>query len=132
MNVKLTLCMVAAAALFAGCAASPQMLAAQKAFRESIPVCNGPVDCQAKWDAAQLWVVQNAGVKIQTATSVVIETYNSPDSSPRLAVRVTKEPLGGGRYRIVVVTGCANIFGCQPNHIDAALDFNRQVGAATP
>lgn len=132
MRVKLSICIAAAAVMLCGCAASPQMLAAQKAFRESIPVCNGVSDCQVKWEAAQLWVVQNAGVKVQTATSVVIETYNSPESSTRLAVRVTKEPLGGGRYRIVALAGCANIFGCQPNHLAAALDFNRQVSAAVP
>lgn len=101
-------------------------------FESTIPVCSGEADCKAKWEAAQLWVVHNAGFKIQTATDVVIETYNPTRSSPSLAARVTKEPLGSGQYRIVVSVWCDNIFGCVPDGWQAATNFNQVVGAAKP
>lgn len=117
--------------LLTSCAAgpSPQTVAQ---FRNTIPTCSGEADCKAKWEAAQLWVVHNAGFKIQTATDVLIETYNPTGGSPSLAARVTKEPLGGGKYQIVVFVWCDNVFGCVPDSWQAALAFNRVVGAARP
>jgi hypothetical protein len=109
-----------------------QREAMQAEYTNSIPTCEGADDCKAKWDAAQLWVVKNAGYKIQTATDVVIETYNPTESGVELAARVTKEPLGGGKYKILVRLWCNNIFGCSPNAHQAALAFNKAVGEATP
>lgn len=118
----------------AGCATSPasDLRENRAEFERTIPTCDGEQDCNAKWEAAQLWVVHNAGFKIQTATNVLLETYNATGGSTSIAARVTKEPLGGGRYKIIVRTWCDNIFGCTPNTWDAALDFNRKIGAATP
>jgi len=120
--------------LLAGCssAPSPQQQAIRSEFERTVPTCEGELDCKAKWEVAQLWIVQNAGFKIQAATDVVIETYNPDRNSPRIAARAVKEPLGGGRYRIVVSVWCANAFGCVPDSWQAAIDFNRKVGAAAP
>ncbi len=117
--------------VLSACAAgpSPQTVAQ---FRSTIPTCSGEADCKAKWEAAQLWIVHNAGFKIQTATDVLIETYNPTGSSPSLAARVTKEPLGGGQYKIVVYVWCANMFGCVPDGWQAAINFNQVVAAARP
>jgi hypothetical protein len=117
-----------------GCASAPSREVQEKKaqFESTIPVCEGEADCKAKWEAAQLWVVHNAGFKIQTATDVLIETYNPGPSAATVAVRVTKEPLGGGKYKIIAVIWCNNIFGCVPNVWNAALDFNREVGAVKP
>lgn len=118
-------------ALVAGCATtpSPEMQARQAELARTTPVCRNETDCKAKWEAAQLWVVHNAAYKIQTSTSVVIETYNPGPSEPKIAARVTKEPIGGGSYKLLVNIWCNNIFGCIPNQWDAALDFNRTVSA---
>lgn len=121
----------AVALLLSGCVTPEQRAAYDARLAEleaTRPVCDGEKDCAAKWDAAQLWVVRNAGMKIQTTTNVLIETYNSPGT--QLAAQVTKEPVGDGKYRIVVKLGCDNPFGCVPNALDAALAFNREVGAA--
>lgn len=117
-----------------GCAStpSPQIQAKKAEFERTVPICEGEADCKAKWEAAQLWVVHNAGFKIQTATDVLVETYNPGPSDAKIAARVTKEPLGGGKYKLVVFVWCNNIFGCVPNGWDAAIDFNNKVGAATP
>jgi hypothetical protein len=63
---------------------------------------------------------------------VLIETYNATNSETKIAARVTKEPLGDGKYKLLVSVWCDNIFGCFPDKLDAALDFNRKVSAAKP
>ena len=93
---------------------------------------DGESDCIAKWEAAQLWVVHNAGYKIQTATNVLIETYNPGQNDTDLAARVTKEPLGGGKYRLIIKAWCNNMFGCSHDPMTAALDFNSKIGATKP
>lgn len=128
----------AATALLCACAAPPPS-AGQQALAErvtaTIPVCDGEKDCAAKWEAAQLFVVNNAGYKLQTATSVIIETFTPPQPSPLIAMRVTKEPLGGGKYRILGAVICSNggLIGvpCQRPPLEVLLDFNRQVAAAS-
>ncbi len=116
-----------------GCAASPSpdQMAKQQRINETTPHCSGEADCTAKWEAAQRWVVDNAGYKIQIQSSVLIQTDDAY-RSPKIAVQVTKEPEGGGRYKIVAKIWCQYIFGCVPNSYDALLDFNQVVGAATP
>lgn len=127
---------IAALAYFmaSGCATapSPALQAKRAQFQSTIPTCEDEADCKAKWEAAQLWVVHNAGFKIQTATDVLIETYNPGPYDAKIAARVTKEPLGGGKYRLIVFVWCSNVFGCVPNDWDAALNFNAVVAAAKP
>ena len=139
MNATTRACFGAAAALAAaftlsGCAAQMREAAADDAARrarieETRPTCDGEKDCFAKWEAAQLWVVKHAGMKLQTTTSVLIETYNSTGD---LAMSVTKEPLGGGKYRIVAHATCANVFACSQAPVDAILNFNHDIAAAIP
>lgn len=120
--------------LASGCATmpDPQRQAMMDEINRTIPVCSGETDCNAKWEAAQIWVARNADYKIQLATSVLIETYNSTNGSPSIAAKVTKEPLGGGKYRLLVAVWCDNMFGCVPNAYGKALEFNKTVGAAKP
>jgi hypothetical protein len=120
------------ASMLCACATSPAMQAKQAELNRTIPTCAGAEDCNAKWEAAQLWVVHNAAFKIQTQSNVLIETYNATGGTTNIAVRVTKEPIGGGKYQFLVRVWCDNIFGCQPNSWDAALDFNQKISAATP
>jgi hypothetical protein len=118
-----------------GCATtpSPERQALLSEFQNTIPTCEKDVDCDVKWDAAQLWVVHHAAYKIQTSTNVLIETYNAVNSADTgFMVQVTKEPLGGGKYQILVNIHCANMFGCVPNQLPAMVDFNRTVNSVTP
>lgn len=122
--------------LLSGCVSPAQQAAAQEKqnrMYETIPVCNGEKDCSVKWDMAQLWVVRNASYKIQTSTSVLIETYSSSrsDNNDTMAVRVTKEPMGGGKYKILAEVTCLGIrWNCDA--VNSTLDFNQKVGAAIP
>jgi hypothetical protein len=101
-------------------------------MRETIPTCEGERECAAKWDAAQLHVVKNSGFKIQLVTNVLISTYNSVGGSTALAWRITKEPVGGGRTRIVAMAYCGNMFGCDVDPVEAIIAFNNAVSRVAP
>lgn len=119
--------------LFNGCVPNAELEAEYNAkvakATNTIPVCNTKEDCDAKWEAAQLWIVHNAGYKIQTATSAVIETYNPAEYDTAIAARVTKEPMGKGKYKLVLKTWCANLFGCSINDVDAIISFNNAINS---
>lgn len=102
----------------------------QEQVDQSIPICDSETSCTRIWEAAQLWVQKNASLKLQTVTSVIIETYNPSDAVPGLGFTITKEPLGGGRYRIIAAARCGGMFGCEMRPISAILKFNQEVGAA--
>lgn len=112
--------------LLSACATTPPIPVGES------PTCDGEADCKAKWDAAQLFVVKNAEMKIQIATNVLIETYNSTEYGTEIAMRVTKEPLGGGRFRLEATAWCNNFLGCSspPRRIMAA--FNSYIPTITP
>jgi len=114
------------------CAIAPTPALQQKRAEivRTTPVCVDTQDCKVKWDAAQLWIVKNAGYKLQTVTDVLLQTYNPTGSTTDIGVQATKEPMGSGHYQIVVKVWCDNMFGCFPNALDATLAFNREVGAA--
>ena len=103
---------------------------ARHEFERSMPTCTTEPECDAMWDAAQLWIVQNAGMKLQLATDVVLETYSPQNGNMRLGVRAVKQNRGELGSRIEVSVWCGNIFGCMTDTREAALDFNRTVGAA--
>ncbi|MDX9688819.1 hypothetical protein [Halopseudomonas formosensis] len=132
--IKVIATLAAATTLLVGCATtpSPAIQAKRAELEATTPICVDEQDCKAKWEAAQLWIVRNAGFKLQITTDVLLQTYNATGGSPLIAVQATKEPLGGGKYKIVVAISCDNIFGCVPNQWDAALAFNHAVAAATP
>jgi hypothetical protein len=101
-------------------------------FDRTIPTCSSQAECNAKWDAAQIWVARNLTMRIATATSVLIETYGP--FSINTGGRVTKEPWGSpGTYRIGIFVYCGNAVGaCAPRPVDAALDFNRHINSIIP
>ncbi len=114
--------------LISGCG-TVQNQAKTQEFLRTIPVCYSDRECEMKWSAARTWVLKNSGWKIQTITPDFIETYNSIGGSPALAVRVVKEPIQTGGYKIIVKTWCDNMFGCVPDSQDSELHFNRYLNA---
>ena len=118
-------------ALF-GCVDSPQFLAKREQIEQTRPICAKGADCDAKWEAARHWVFNHAGFNVQTANNELIDTYFGGDSDERPVIRVTKEPIGGDKFKIVVSIRCTNFFGCVPNQWNEALAFNQAIGAVTP
>jgi len=127
---NLLLAAVCTAAL-SGCAANQAARQAQiDLFNKTIPHCKAPAECDAMWEAAQVWISMNGQMKIQNVTNVLIDTYNSPPNSPTLAMKATKMPSGNGSYRIVFEGGCNNMFGCIPTVWEAGVRFNDYVNTA--
>jgi len=120
---------VLACVLLSGCATmSPQQQAEfQRQMAMTQPHCTTQRQCEAAWSAARNWVNSNCGMKIQTMTDSYIETYNSVDTDPSLACRVTKDPDPAGGYSLSIAVSCGNMFGCVPDAHKAALAFNTSV-----
>lgn len=118
-----------ATSMISGCMSNAALQVKRIEFKNTIPTCHSDRECELKWSAARRWVLHHADSKIQHITNDFIETYNPAPNSPHLAVRVVKEPMTEGGYRFTVTTWCDNLFGCQPNSWDAAIDFNKYVGA---
>lgn len=102
----------------------------QKAkWEETVPICFSKFDCDVKWSAARRWVQSNAGYKIQIYSDDLIETYNPLKNNPKIAVSVSKNPLGklskGDEISSISVRiFCGNMFGCNPPVNQAILSFN--------
>ena len=92
--------------LLSGCAAQ------QPAIYTPPLECVGEPECKFFWERAQVWVAKNSYWKIQVATDVMISTYNAAPNSPHNSYSLVREPLGDGRERITMRTGCNNMFGC--------------------
>jgi len=108
----------------------------QKAkWNETVPVCYSDSDCKAKWAAARQWVQNNSGYKIQIYSDDLIETYNPQQYDPKIAVSVSKNPVGksedGEQINVIAVKiTCGNIFGCLPSVNESILSFNKFVSQA--
>jgi hypothetical protein len=76
--------------------------------------CRAGPDCDVKWSRAVAWVANNSRWKIQTQTDLLVQTFNSADSSPSPSFTVSKTASGDGLYEISLNGGCANLFGCIP------------------
>jgi hypothetical protein len=94
---------------------------------DTVPVCMEGPDCRTQWDAAQRWILQNLQWRIQNANDIYIETFGPAGYDTATAMRIIKEPIGGGKFRIEANVRCGNMIGCFPDLADALLSFNRYV-----
>lgn len=139
--MKIAVAVIAACAALSGCASTIAKWDAEAAAEReaeaklqqqvdlTIPICSSDVECARMWDAAQVWVQKNSTMKIQTVSSAVIQTYTPSFEIPGLGFSITKEPIEGGRYKIVGKSSCAGIGGCDRSPLQALLDFNTSIGA---
>lgn len=127
---KVSLSLLAALAI-GGCAYVPTPRpVTQQPTQKTILACLSAQECEIKWAAAQRWILDNAGYQLKTVSADCLETYSATGGSPVIAVRVAKEPLSSGGYRLVAEIWCDNMFGCVPDAEAATAAFNREVGAA--
>ena len=82
---------------------------AAAARRAMMPRCESDEECDRMWDAAQLWIADNAGMALRTATDVQLATYASQPVY-RIAARAIKRPMGDGEYMLDLWAGCAVTF----------------------
>ena len=104
--------LILAVPLLAGCATSAEIVTALEPARDmpSEVRCSDP--CTDEWQRAQFWIGTYSGLKIQTATDVMIQTFNPSDNSTQRGFTVTREPVGGGEYVIRLGQYCDNLLGC--------------------
>ncbi len=122
-------CIVAMLAL-AGCVSPAQRVQNQKEMNASVPICETDRQCKAEWEAAQAWVTNSCGMKIQTSNDSLIQTFNSPPDSPTTSCTVTKVPGPSHKFAISIRVGCANMFGCVPASKDQVIAFGHYVSQA--
>lgn len=85
-----------------------------------------PLSCDLAWQRAQLWLASHAATKLQTATDVVLATYNTGMSEPRFSFQATREPLaaGAGTIRINMTCGSVPIgVRCEPDEAQTRRAF---------
>jgi hypothetical protein len=95
--------------------------------KDTVPICVEGSDCKAQWEAAQRWILQNLQWKIQNVSDVYIETFGPGSDDTATAMRIVKEPIGGGRFRLEAKPRCGIMVECFPDLADAFLSFNRYV-----
>jgi hypothetical protein len=77
--------------------------------------------CKVEWQRAQLWLARHSVMKIQTATDVLLQTYNTDATdNSGYSFSVTKEPTDGSRYRVSIEIAChtGKWTGCDPKPDD--------------
>lgn len=97
------------------------------------PAANaGPVICDTgcaeSWQRAQFWINKHSKMKIQTATDVLVQTFNPSSGAIQYGFTASREPLGGGKYRITLEAVCADLMKmCNPRTEDVVAAFNYYV-----
>jgi len=91
----------------------------------------GPVvcdtGCKVAWERTQFWIAKHSPMKIQTATDVLVTTYN-PTGNNAYGFTATREPLAGGQYRITIKAFCQDVLTpCNPRNEEVVAAFNYYV-----
>jgi len=72
--------------------------------------CNGELQCSRVFSLVQVFVSNNADMKIQVAASNVIETYN-PNDFGDVAFKAQRVPVSGAREKISLQAICKGMTG---------------------
>ena len=94
------------------------------------PVCHSEGECTLMWATARTFILNHAGLKMQTYTSDFMETYNPIQYTTYLAAQVNKEPMSGGGGYVITAKFWCTMDRCVPNQWETLDQFNRQVAAA--
>ncbi len=86
----------------------------QAAYEKPL-ICEGKEQCDLFWERVSFYINNNSTYKIQTANDNLIQTYSPTGGTTNLGYNISREPLGGGKYRLWVKAWCANMFGCYPD-----------------
>ena len=98
------------------------------------PKCQSKADCNAKMEAAYVWVSKNADYKIRSSNGVMIETYTPNRHDKDFGVIVEKSLIGNGKYAIVATMACGvpnqnPITSCKDNLLKKTIEFNNFVNS---
>lgn len=91
------------------------------------PTCFTEKQCEAMWLEAHNAVQRATGMKLQIATSNLLQTY-TPTRGNFLNSKVEKQPNADGSYTIKAVFWCTSPYACSTGLDNSAFNlFNTQV-----
>jgi len=96
-RIMVSLRLIVASFIISGCASTHEATPVTSKLQGDNVVCNN--GCVLEWERANFWVNKHSKLKIQNSNNNLIETYN-PYKSGQMGFSITKEPLGGNKYRI--------------------------------
>ena len=99
------------------------VLAPAQNMGDSVICCKDK--CKIEWQRAQVWVAKHSKWKIQTATDVLIQTYNPAGYDPSYGFTITKEPIPTRAKCSIIEMElyCGNPLGCDPRPSDVKKAF---------
>ena len=116
--------------ILSGCAKELTKVELQ-AIEDQRPTCHNAKQCEIAWAAARKWATTHAGMKFATYSDTFMETFNSGEKySTHLTIQVSKDPIGGESYKIVMNSACRNFIGCDMDTKEAQESFNQAVKSA--
>lgn len=78
-----------------------------EAKRRDRVLCAGAAQCDRAFALAQAYLLKQADMRIQVATSTLIETYNATEDG-RLQMRLVRVPTAGDQWEVVISAACRN------------------------
>jgi hypothetical protein len=93
-----------------------------------LPVrCGSRDQCDRWWRTAQVWVVKNAGYRVQIATDAIVQTAGPDSGSSSWFFLATRAPHADGGEAIELEARCGSAATCSPAYETAVADFKRAV-----
>jgi hypothetical protein len=118
---------IALASVVAGCAV-PEPQRPPAVVDTKAPICDGKMDCEAKWLKAQERIQMLTGMKLRIVTESRLETF-SPTTAGRLLGVVTKFPVSNSAYELRVELSCYHhTMDCRDLQARGTNLFNMTVG----
>lgn len=104
--------LILSCAVLAGCGSPaplpPKPIPEPVAITQPTPVCVGKQQCEAMWINAHEQLQMITGMRIQTATDSVLQTFG-PARGAQLGGMATKYPIGDDRHEIRVRFVCGGV-----------------------
>jgi hypothetical protein len=100
-----------------------------KADAKAPLLCYNKTQCDAYWQRARVWIVQNSKHSIESESDTVIQTQESIPIQKRkkTSYRVFKTGSLDGWTAIGIEVKCPNLFGCNPTEEELTASFKRFV-----
>ncbi|MFF7399448.1 hypothetical protein ACFZAI_23550 [Achromobacter sp. NPDC008082] len=113
------LAMLATAALLSGCVVGPRPATLSPELQKALDTplyCSEASECKLVWERGIYYVANNSRWRVMAETSNLIETEYPDKGYYGLAYRITREPMGNGRYRISTQAWCGlKDWQCKPH-----------------
>lgn len=116
----------------AGCAAPYQQVTPPPTQADMIDFklplhCKSKEQCDRWWRTAQVWVMKNAGFKVQVATDAILQTFNATPGVAGYSVEISRAPEAAEGEVLEIEARCGWSGHCDRSHETFIADFKRTV-----